>query len=71
MKLKIEELKDAIDWMMANTNTATVTLNPSGHWMHLECFDKYDRLVRIELGSSEISMTPKITRAETFNKDVK
>jgi hypothetical protein len=64
MKLKLDELKKAIAWIEANTNSDFIKLEVGGSKANLRCFDKKDREVSIEIFDGESPMLPKITKTE-------
>lgn len=71
MKIDLKELKAAIAWYEANTNSPTVTITQfDGKTLSLKSFDKYDSEVEITLyplhGDGQSSMLPKIKKTEVL-----
>lgn len=68
MKIKLEDLELAVNWIIENTNTATVDVETDGKKLFLGCLDKQDRSVNIELFCTEGHMMPKIVKTEILRK---
>lgn len=66
MKISIDELKKAIDWLRANTNQTEVTIyTGEGNKLRLTAFDRQDAEVEITLYNGG-EILPKIKKTEVL-----
>jgi hypothetical protein len=66
MKIKLEDLKKAVQWVEANSRDVMVTLveNPDRHLV-IKCTDKYEVSVEIKL-FNDGTMGPRITKEDAL-----
>ena len=66
LKVKLDELKKALQWMEANTNAVDLRISDDGHKLLIEAFDRADSHVTITLYSTQAATLPKITKTDTL-----
>lgn len=64
MKVSIRDIKKAISWVEANTNSEMVLVSLEGAKMLIKTSDKYDKIVEIVIYDESTSMLPTITSTD-------
>lgn len=64
MKITLEELKRAVDWIGTNTRDEYVRVSSDRGKLFLVCFDVEDREVEITLSETEMNSFPTIKKTE-------
>lgn len=66
MKIKLEDLKKAVQWAEANSRDVMIVVKANDdRYLTLSCADRYDVSVEIKV-FSEGSMGPRITKEEAL-----